>query len=703
MKKLLILVFIILPVLSVGFFASASSYTYNEVRNSYIYNSWGQSVAAPAAYEVIQIYNAADMGLEKNLKNPSDMFIANDGSVYIADSENNRILVLNNEFKLTKVIEELSINGEPTTLLNPKGIFLSKNNEIYIADTDNKRVIKSDMEGIVSDIYTKPDSELYPQDTEYKPLKVLADSASNVYVLAESIYHGIVLYSPEGNFEGFFGSNRVEATAKVILDYFWKRIMTPEQISRMARYVPVNYVNMCIDEKDFVYAASTGGQSRTGRLKKLNPSGINTLRTEKADNSIYGDKEIQYLFARASDTQMIDVCSDSDDFIFSLDSTRNRIFVYDQDSNLITIFGGEGNQKGSFRKAVSIDTYDGKVFVLDAVKGSITVFQTTTYGGHIRNAFTLYNAGLFEEAVGPWEEVIKLNGNLDLAFSGTGKALLKEGRLKEALDAFKDGYNRAWYSKTYKDYRKETVRDNFLIVFVVLIVLVAGTVVLIKRKKLAAALGITISDVSSGMKPYRYPFKVLFHPFEAFEDLKYRKVYSYRASLIILMIWVIAKIFERQLTGFAFNYNRSDEFNIFMTLGGTVFIFILWSAANWAICTLFDGEGSFKEIWVASSYALTPYILSVLISTFLSNYIIHEEGVFIGWLVYVGIVWSAMLMIGAIKSVHQYEISKTILSIVFTIAGIAISLFILIMFLSLVQQLVVFITSVFNEIILMFR
>ena len=68
---------------------------------------------------------------------------------------------------------------------------------------------------------------------------------------------------------------------------------------------------------------------------------------------------------------------------------------------------------------------------------------------------------------------------------------------------------------------------------------------------------------------------------------------------------------------------------------------------------------------------------------------------------YFGILWSVVLMISGIKTVHQYTIPKTLIAMIFTVFAMVIILFIMVLLMSLFQQVYIFIYTIYTE--LMYR
>lgn len=456
---------------------------------SYNYNIWEQSVPSPDGYLPGKAFSGESLGVGK-LKSPQDMFAGSDGCLYILDTGNNRIIVLDSQMKLIKVIDTLQSEKGSDRLKEPQGLFVDEAGAIYVADKGNQRVVIMDGKGSIKKIITKPKSDILDKDFAFQPEKILVDRSNSIYVLAFGVYSGALVFDENGKFSGFYGSNTVEASLKVKANFLWKRIFTKKQKESMERSVPIEYTNFDLKD-DFVFTCTKKNDTSTDEIKKLNLGSDSVLRYSKRtasggliEHKNFGDFEYAELKGSKVDNSFVDIDVDSGDFISVLDGERGRIFQYDQESNLLFAFGGIGDQVGTFKHPTSVEYMNGKLLVLDSVKNNITEFYPSSFGEWVRKAVTLYNDGLYEDAITPWFEVLKRDSNYELAYVGIGKALMKKEKYREAMKYFKLGYDREGYSKAFKEYRTDFVRRHFSLFIsgVILIFLVPWLIS--KRKKI---------------------------------------------------------------------------------------------------------------------------------------------------------------------------------------------------------------------------
>ena len=67
-----------------------------------------------------------------------------------------------------------------------------------------------------------------------------------------------------------------------------------------------------------------------------------------------------------------------------------------------------------------------------------------------------------------------MNSNYELAYVGIGKSLLRQGKYKEAMENFKMGNNKTYYSKAFQGYRDEFLEENFGIIMTSLVAIVVA-------------------------------------------------------------------------------------------------------------------------------------------------------------------------------------------------------------------------------------
>lgn len=200
---------------------------------------------------------------------------------------------------------------------------------------------------------------------------------------------------------------------------------------------------------------------------------------------------------------------------------------------------------------------------------------------------------------------------------------------------------------------------------------------------------------------WQWPFYVARHPFEGFEDVRWKKAYNSKVALLIVLAFFIVNVCQRQMTGFIYQTVFEKVFNVVPIFSSSVLIFFIWVVGNWSLCTLFDGEGKMNEIMCVSAYSLVPYIISQIVYIFASRVLTRQEGTILTLITYIGLVWSVVLLISAMKAVHQYTMPKTLLAILFSVVAMVIIVLVLILLVSLFQQVVMFVYSIVTE--LMYR
>ncbi len=197
----------------------------------------------------------------------------------------------------------------------------------------------------------------------------------------------------------------------------------------------------------------------------------------------------------------------------------------------------------------------------------------------------------------------------------------------------------------------------------------------------------------------KFPLHLILHPFDGFWDMKFESKGKVRVSLAILAMLVLTLILQKQYAGFLVNFVDPRGLNSLDDLQFTVLPFLLFCVANWSITTLMEGEGKFKEIVMATGYALLPMVLINLPITFISRYITQEETAFYWLLNSVASLWFVLLLFIGIMTVHQYTPAKTVLILSLTVVAMGFVVFLGTLAFSLGLQIYWFIYDVYREIL----
>ena len=721
MKKLtsvLCLLFIFVMVLSIPISAARTYQTYT-------YSIDGKALYSPDAYTAQKTIDAAAMGLDTTMWNASDIAVDEDENVYIVDSKRNRIICLDRYYRLRFVIDEF-LNDQMIMdhFSEPQGMYVTPNRyegdvlkypgRIFVCDTQASRIVTFNLDGSFHSIIKAPESELFDDDAIYWPVAIAVDQYDRLFVVSSETNEGVIVMTDKGEFTGFIGAQQ---SVTSVWDQIWRRFQSDEQREKSKTVISYPYNNIDIHPNGFIYAtiyaeelvsqmasvikANNKTSGTYAPCKLLNPAGDEIMRR----NGFWPpageiDFDNKYNEKLTGVSRVNDVACGPEQTWSIIDYKRSKIYTYDFDGNLLFAFGDSGSQLGNLSSIEAI-TYQGDtLLVLDGTGKNqrLVVYNRTEYGDVLISALAYQNNRQYDQAIEAWKEILMRNSNYDAAYIGIGDSLYRSGAFEKSLEYYKSAYDTENYSIAYKEMRKEWMSKFFLLIPVVIVAIV---LVISKFLKYAAKVNKKVSV--SGKKPsfkeeLLYVFHVMFHPFDGFWDLKHEKRGSLRAALVFMLITVIGLFYRSVGAGYVMN-PQGEYSTIFMQFLVVLIPVLLFAISNWCLTTLFEGEGSFKDVLIAVGYSLLPLPLTMIPTTLFSNYVVSSETDILNLIVVLGFIWAGFLIFFGTMVTHDYTMGKNIVTVLGTIVGMAFIMFLAILFTSLVMDIVTFITGYVTEIV----
>ncbi len=455
-----------------------------EPYDSYNYDYWGYIHYTPSPYTTERVINGESLTFNgENLgpfDEPEDFCKDAAGNLYIADTGNNRIVVMDPEVKnVIRVITGYTVNGEEKKFNQPYGICVSAKNQLYICDSGNKKIVVLDNDTLeYVKVVEKPRSESLDENFVFTPLKVAVDYADRVYCIAKNQFQGIMVFEEDGSFATFFGTIEVKISA---WEKFWKRLATREERSHQRLFIPTEFTGVDIDPDGFVFATNIDSEGIQG-VRRLNPSGQDVIK--KGENAnVGGDLNTEGNSDYAGPSQFADVVYRDNGMYSCVDKRRGRIFTYDYEGNLLYIFGGLGTQAGTLLIPSAIEAVGDRIVVLDSQRSQVVIYAVTEYGDLINRAVALRYDGDETEAVALWERVLELDEDNELANTGIGKAYLSAGDYKLAMKYLKLGVNKNYYAIAYKRYRNAWLVEYVSYFLTGAVVIIAGIIIFVNVRK----------------------------------------------------------------------------------------------------------------------------------------------------------------------------------------------------------------------------
>ncbi|MBO4415737.1 MAG: hypothetical protein J5824_07135 [Lachnospiraceae bacterium] len=646
---------------------------------TYTVDGYGSVAATQTAY--LPYATITKIG-EETLTAPTDFTLMDDGSMYILDSGNKRIVVSDSEFNLVRTFGEGILQG-------PRGMFVTEDRTCYVADRDAKTIWVFNSDGELERKYGRPDEAMYGEDQDFKPLKIVVNTSGTMYVICESNTNGIVEISPvdDGTFLGYFGTN---STSTSVWRIIWRAVLTEAQRAKMQQNIPATPDNMAIDEKGIIYTVTRG--EKTEALKRLNIAGVNMIEPES-----YEDLPAA-------------VAVGNHDNVF-VASQEGYIYEYSNEGNLLFVFGGADdgdNRIGLSTKieAIRIGT-DDKIYVLDSDKAQIQVYETTEFVNFLHEALNLFSKGRYTESKQPLSRVLEMNNLFDYANMAMGKALYKEEDYDGALKYARLSKDLDGYSDSFWEIRNTWLKHHLTAIVLIILglfILIKLIALLDKKYGILKTPRAVLAKFGEKklIKQLKFMFYFMRHPIEANYGVKHYGSVSLLSSNILLAVMIVFFVINKYFCGFLVKTVREGSFDIVSDIGMILIALLLVVGCNYLMCTINDGEGKLKEIYCSLIYSFGPFVIFTPLIFLLSHAVTKNEEFFITFGRLFMFCWIAVLVFISIKEINDYTVKETFKIIFLTIFTILIVCLLAFIIYVLWAQVIDFVQQIPREVVYKF-
>lgn len=634
--------------------------------------AWGPGGSAVLTQDAYQPVAEVDL----DIKGASDLFIAPDGLMYIADTEHGRILKL-------KDFEEVGSFGEDV-LTGPTGIFVDAEGVMYVVDAKQNKIVIFDADGKVLNEFGRPTEPLFGKNREFLPRKIAVDARKNLYLISEGSVNGIVQMNTAGNFIGYFGANASTMSLKMILQ---RMFLTPEQLDQFVRNEAASPSNIAIDSQSLVYTITAGTNPRQ-TIRKFTVAGKN----------IYPDTYGSSTFR--------DIHVNDSGIVLAVDA-NGQIFEFDSNGWLLFLFGAKdtGDQRlGTLLNPVAIDGDDDFIYVLDQDKDTVTVFETTAFARQVHEGMRLFTEGYYEEAKPYFEEVLNANGSFILSYQAIADAYFKAGDYPAALTAYRYAEDQRGYSQAFWELRNEVLQRTLTqalgwIFGLWLLSLVATP--LDRRYHWSSP----ITTWLNGLRRFRliddfvFMFRFIRHPSDSFYYIKTGERGSLLFAFLVYAVIIVIRVVTLYVTGFSFApYVTLSQIPLETEVLTTLGLFLLWNGANYLVSTISDGEGRVRDVIIGSAYSLFPYVLFALPIALVSNVLTLNESFIYSFSLDLMWAWVGIMLFMMVKEIHNYSFSETVRNVLITLFTMALFLLTGYILYILFNQLFDFVAAIVQEV-----
>lgn len=400
------------------------------------------------------------------------------GQLYISDALAAAVYVYDGQ---TYAYKATIAASDETPFVAPKGLYHSEFfNELYIADPEAGAIFVLDAATYAHKrTITRPEN--MAGDTKFAPYRVAVDSIGRFYIVVQGSYEGILELNPDGGFSRYVGVNKPKVD---LIEYFWRSLASDEQKKQMTKAYAPSFNGVDVDSEGFIFAV-TGDSSSEQKIFRFNAKGSNVIRAE-GYNALEGDSA-KYFEHSETTSVFCDVAATDFGTYAVLDRQNGRVFVYDFDGYLLTVFAGKGHVKGQLAEASALAWNGYTLLVGDKQRGAVYVYTTTNFGQAALQAVENYNRGQWSAATDCYRQALEYNANYYAGYSGIGRNYLMERDFEQAVYYYKLAQDDAGYSQAYHGYRGIWIQKYFG--WIAVAVLLAATAFILTEVRYARRKG----------------------------------------------------------------------------------------------------------------------------------------------------------------------------------------------------------------------
>lgn len=210
-----------------------------------------------------------------------------------------------------------------------------------------------------------------------------------------------------------------------------------------------------------------------------------------------------------------------------------------------------------------------------------------------------------------------------------------------------------------------------------------------------------MSEVTGARESLRLGLAMLRKPSAALWRLKYEGRGKMSAAVLLIVTAVLMRIAWAYCTGFSFRgvmYRQTEYIRVLDEVWTYLIVWVTWIFANWGVATLADGEGSLRDVAIASAYACMPLIVLTIPGIILSNVLTLKE-IHLYRLVSLGsLFWAVYLVFLQVRTTHDYTTGKAVWVMLLSVLGMLLLWSFGILFYLMVGQIGIFVRNILEEI-----